>query len=135
MAQGFEKKNILLVDSDKIQLEIAKSFLKGEYVIHAKKSKQEAINYIIDTKPQLDLIMVDTVSPNIIGIDFFNTIKRMSVLPVIPIAFLTSSEGIQKESAELVVPSISKPYGKIELRETVKKLISQYKSIPFTLKE
>jgi CheY-like chemotaxis protein len=120
---GTQKKKILLIDSDETQLAVAESFLKNEYEVYETKSEQEAIQHIINTKCRLDLIIVDTVNPTIIGREFFNIIKGIGILQNIPVAFLTQPGKIQHDEPELIAPTITKPYIEPELQKTIKALL------------
>ena len=86
-----EKKKILLVDDDEIQLEIAENMLMSEYEIITAGSGKEALNYLHGGFIP-NLILLDLLMPVMDGWETYNKIKEISFSRDIPIVFLTSQQ-------------------------------------------
>ena len=122
-----EKKKILLVDDDEMHLEIAENLLKENYEIITAKSGKEAIAMLIKGNTP-HLILLDILMPNMDGLKTFNTLKGISLLKDVPIAFLTSVDGAdEKRQAQEMGASdyITKPFKKEDLLKRIKKIIGE----------
>ena len=121
-----EKKKILLVDDDEMQLTTAELFLKDEYELYKMKSGKEALEYLSGNKVTPDLVMLDILMPNMDGWEVFKRIKAMDFLKNVPIVFLTSvEEETEKYRAYKmgIVDYITKPYNLVDLKKRIKKII------------
>ena len=122
-----EKKNILIVDDDSIQLEHAKLMLQDEYTILTAKSGKEAVDYFLHrTAP--NLVLLDILMPNMDGWETFNQIRGLSLLQNVPIAFLTSLNGTEEEKRAREMGAadyIMKPFNKEDLLSRVKNILSK----------
>jgi methyl-accepting chemotaxis protein len=124
---GDEKKKILIVDDDEIDLNMVESILKDEYEVSTAKSGKEAMGLFYQgLVPQL--ILLDLIMPDMDGWDTYKRIKALSSLHDIPIAFITSSSDPKdiKHAHEIgAVDYIKKPYDKDDLRKRTAKIIKK----------
>ena len=120
------KKTILLVDDDEMQLTTAELFLKSEYEIYKMTSGEEAIEHLSTKKITPDLIMLDILMPKMDGWEVLKRIRAIGFLKDIPIIFLTSleEEADKKQALKLgVTDFITKPYNMMDLKGRVKDAI------------
>ena len=125
-----EKKSILLVDDDDIQLTTAELFLKSDYDVFKMKSGEEALEYLTVEKAVPNLIMLDIIMPNMDGWEVLKRIKAIDFLKDVPIVFLTSlEEGEEKKKAFKLgaVDYITKPYNMTDLKTRVREVLKKYK--------
>ena len=125
------KKKILVVDDDEIQLTTAELFLKNEYEVFKMSSGSEALEYLSSNKFVPDLIMLDIIMPNMDGWVVFNKIKAIDFLKNVPIVFLTSiEEEAEKKKAQQIGAAdyITKPYNMTDLKSRVKGAIERNES-------
>ena len=91
------RKIILLVDDDKIHLEITEFVLKDEYDIFMVKSGEEALEFLGKSQIIPDLILLDVLMPMMNGWIVFDKINDIAALKFTPIMFYTS---LDEESAK-----------------------------------
>ena len=123
-----KKKKILVVDDSEIDLELVEFMLSEKYTILPTKSGQEALDYLLHTN-NLDLILLDLIMPDMDGWETFSSIKALSFLSNIPIAFLTSVHGIDEQNHARKIGAadyIFKPYTKKELLKRIKIILKKY---------
>jgi methyl-accepting chemotaxis protein/ActR/RegA family two-component response regulator len=87
---GKEKKTILAVDDDEIQLEIVNKFLMEDYDIITVNSGEKALKLLYQGAAP-SLILLDLVMPETDGWGIYQRIKSISNLHNVPIAFCTAS--------------------------------------------
>lgn len=117
-----QKKNILIVDDNQINLQVVSSFLKElNYNIAISLDGFDAIKILKDT--QIDLIVMDVMMPQMDGFETCKKIKEDDRLKDIPIIFLTAKnqtkdivEGFQAGGVDYV----SKPFNGEELKMRIK---------------
>jgi DNA-binding response OmpR family regulator len=125
-----EKKKILMVDDDEIQLITAELFLKNEYEIRKMQSGKEALEYLLNEKFVPDIILLDIMMPNMDGWELFEEIKNIDFLENVPIVFLTgvTEESEIKEACEEgVADYVTKPFGYVELRKRIELVLNGYR--------
>lgn len=83
-----EKKLILLVDDDKLNLKLAQDILKEEYTIAAALSGEQAIAFVEKKIPSL--ILMDINMPGMDGFTAIKTIQAMENGRNVPFIFLTA---------------------------------------------
>ncbi len=79
---------ILLVDDQEINLEILDAHLKKRFNTVKVSSGREAIQYCLNTPP--DLVLMDVVMPGMTGLETCRLIKSYPQLSDIPVIFTTS---------------------------------------------
>jgi putative two-component system response regulator len=123
-----EKKNILLVDDDEVQHQIAANMLSDTYNITKPKSGKEALAQLCRSDYTPDLVLLDILMPDMDGWEVFNQIKGLSLLKNIKIAFLTSVSEMEEEKKAFsigAVDFIKKPYVKEDMLERIEKILGR----------
>jgi CheY-like chemotaxis protein len=123
-----EKKKLLLVDDNEMELLVAKAMLKDEYEVLIAKSGKEALEYFFKGLIPV-LILLDILMPNMDGWETYNRIRAIGLLQDIPIAFLTSLVGTTEEKRALEMGAadyIVKPYEKKDLLNRIKNILKKY---------
>ena len=122
-----EKKKLLLVDDNLIQLSIVEILLRKNYEVTTAKSGKEALDYLLQGLVP-DLILLDILMPNMDGWEAFGRIKAISLLHNVPIVFLSAIN----EKAEIdrafemgAADFITKPFNGKEFLERIKKAIKK----------
>ncbi len=121
-------KKILIVDDEPDTLELVKLVLEsGGFETLLAASGTEALAQIERTRP--DLVLLDIMMPDIDGWDVFRKIKEKDA--GIPIAILTAkAQNIDRLLGLHVLKAddyITKPFGKNELINKVRKLLTEKK--------
>ncbi len=122
-------KKVLIVDDEPDTLELVKLVLEsGGFGTMLAASGMEALAQIERTKP--DLVLLDIMMPDMDGWDVFRKIKEKD--SKIPIAILTAkAQNIDRLLGLHVLKAddyITKPFGKNELINKVRKLVSLTKN-------
>ena len=126
----FGKKKVFLVDDDVMFEEVIVHLLSDKYEIILSNSGEEALNKIIKCKP--DLILLDIILPGMDGWQVFHTIKGITLINNIPIAFLTSlseEEGLEHAKQIGAAGYFRKPIEKDDLLTGIEKILSGEKLI------
>ena len=126
-----EKKKILVIDDNEIHLVITENVLKDNYDINTARSGTEALGFL--SKGFIpDLILLDILMPEMDGWETYNKIKGISLLQDVPIAFLTSLEGVREKlyasrigASDLITKTLSGD----ELLERIGKIIDGQKRL------
>ncbi len=118
-------KKVLVVDDEPDTLELVKLVLEsGGFETVLAANGMEALDKVGKTRP--DLVLLDIMMPDMDGWDVFRKIKEKC--PKLPIAILTAkAQNIDKLLGLHVLKAddyITKPFGKNELINKVKKLTS-----------
>jgi signal transduction histidine kinase len=86
---------ILVVDDERINIQVMTSALKNEYEIIAAQNGFDAIDLIKENKP--DLILLDVMMPDLDGYAVCRTIKADASFADIPVIFLTALDTHDEE--------------------------------------
>lgn len=89
MAQIEKKPTILVVDDTADILRVVMELLKEEYSLKIADSPKKALN-LLETKPDIDLILLDIMMPEIDGFEVCKKIKQNPFYRDVPIIFLTA---------------------------------------------
>jgi len=119
-------KKILLVDDSDVHLVIAESILKEKYETVTAKSGKDALA-LLSKGLVPSLILLDVLMPEMDGWETYNKIKGISLLRNVPIAFLTSLDGVREKlyaSRIGAADLITKPYNGADLLDRVEKILS-----------
>ena len=122
---GNEKKTILAVDDDDIQLTMIHTFLDEDYDVVTVKSCDEALSSLYQGLAP-SFILLDLMMPGADGWVTYDRIHGLSKLHKIPIAFLTAStdpKDIKHAKDMGAVDYIKKPSSKDELLKRIKKVL------------
>lgn len=123
------KKRIMVVDDDRITLQICEYILKkqGYYVVTVESGKR-CLEYLRDeSNPPVDCIILDIEMPLLNGYNTLSSIRQSEKLMKIPVMFLTAAatQDTVKEAIRLGVTSyLKKPFLPDELSERVEQLLS-----------
>jgi methyl-accepting chemotaxis protein len=124
---GKEKKKILAIDDDEIQLEMLHTFLDENYDVITVKSCEDALKYLYQGLDPV-FILLDLVMPETDGWVTYERIKDISDLHNVPIAFLTVSDDpadIKRANEMGAVDYIKKPTSKDELSARIEKVLGE----------
>ncbi|MCL2210419.1 MAG: response regulator [Treponema sp.] len=118
-------KKILLVDDSEVHLVIAENILKEKFNVITAKSGKEALTLLSKgLVPQV--ILLDILMPEMDGWETYNKIKGISLLRSVPIAFLTSLDGVREKlyaSRIGAADLITKPYEPVDLLTRIDKIL------------
>ena len=127
MVDNSEKKKILLVDDNEVQLSVSEVQLNKEYEVTTAKSGKEALDYLFHGHVP-DLIILDILMPDMDGWETFGRLRAISKLHEVPILFFSSIND-QKEIDRAfdmgAVDFIVKPCNNIELLDRVKNVVKK----------
>lgn len=117
-----KKKKILAVDDSEISLDMVETMLQDEYTVLPTKSGKEALEYLLhhDT---VDLILLDLIMPEMDGWETYNRIRDLGLIGNVPIAFLTSVDGVYEQNHAKEIGAadyILKPFTRIDLLKRIK---------------
>lgn len=122
MAKIEKKPTILVVDDTADILKVVMELLKEEYSLKIADSPKKALN-LLETKPLIDLILLDVMMPDIDGFEVCKRIKQNPFYRDIPIIFLTAladETEIIKGFEAGAIDYITKPFMPQVLRARVK---------------
>jgi CheY-like chemotaxis protein len=120
-----DKKIVLAIDDDKIQLAVFKGILARKYDLRTANSASEAMNYL--NNYPADAILLDFKLPNISGFDFLIDIHKIPNYVNVPIILVSGNEGkefLDQAKASTAFAVMSKPVIPEDLIETIEKAIS-----------
>ncbi|MCL2879280.1 MAG: response regulator [Treponema sp.] len=116
-----EKKTILAIDDDPMDLKVLISMLTPVYNIRISKSVADAMNVMGQITP--DLILLDIEMPDISGFEFLRTIRKNPKLMRTPVVIVSSHSGAEyvshaeRDGASCIV---AKPVDRDNLLEKIK---------------
>ena len=125
VSTGDEKQIVLVVDDDKIHLELTKNFLKQDYDVTTVESAEQALKLLYQGLAP-SLIFLDLVMPGTDGWQTFERIRGISNLHKVPIAIFTASEepaDRNRAKAMGAVDYITKPCSRDELLRRMKRIL------------
>ncbi|MCL2266692.1 MAG: response regulator [Treponema sp.] len=125
MEKNGEMKKVLIVDDSEVHLVIAENILKTKFETITAISGKEALNLLAKGLVP-NLILLDILMPEMDGWEVYNKIKGISLLQNVPIAFLTSLDGVREKlyaSRIGAADMITKPYEGKELIARVEKML------------
>ncbi len=117
---------ILTVDDDFINLKLLSSMLKKNSLVSEiieAKNGLEALN-VLNSKPDIGLILLDIKMPIMDGIEFLNNLESMSDLNKIPVIVLTTDETKKREAFDHgAFDFLVKPIREAELNSKILKVV------------
>ena len=122
-----EKKKILLVDDNLIQLSIVEILLRKNYEVATAKSGKEALDNLLQGLVP-DLIVLDILMPNMDGWEAYGRIRAISLLHNVPIVFLSAvneKEEINRAFEMGAADFITKPFNGKDFLERIKKAMKK----------
>jgi two-component system response regulator VicR len=123
---------IMVVDDEPDLVDVVKLILESDgYTVVTASSGQEALDKIPAEMP--DLVLLDIIMPKMDGWEVFSRIKGNPKTQNIPVIMLTAKDQrIDKLIGLHVVKVddyITKPFGRAELLERIKKILSEKKKV------
>lgn len=121
-----EKKTILYIDDEEINLRLFKATFRRDYNILVAKTALEGMEII--SKNIIDLIITDQRMPDVTGVEFLEMVQK--IYPQIPPGRLIISGYSDPEDIALAYKEfqlykfISKPWNQTELQEIIKKAMN-----------
>jgi CheY-like chemotaxis protein len=112
MADGDEKKTILLVDDAPTNIQVAREILKDAYKTRVATSGAKALE-LVKTAPSPDLILLDIQMPEMDGFEVCRRLKADASTRGIPVIFLTAMTEVEDETTGFgvgAVDYIHKPF-------------------------
>jgi len=120
-----EKKVILAIDDNLVQLDMFKKMLVPKYDLRPVKSASDAIHFL--NVDQADLILLDIEMPNISGFEFLFDIRRIPSymnVPIIIVSGNTGQEYFQKARNSSAFDVLTKPVMPETLVKTIEKALA-----------
>jgi CheY-like chemotaxis protein len=120
-----QKKIVLAIDDNLVDLDIFKKMLSEKYDVRVVKSASDAIFFLNSNKS--DIILLDIEMPNISGFDFLRDIRKipsyMSV-PIIIVSGNTGQEFFNQARNSSAFDVLTKPVNPVVLVETIEKALN-----------
>lgn len=116
-----EKKTVLLVDDNPINLNALTSILKDEYKIKVAPSGEKALEIVSKSMP--DMILLDIEMPGLSGYEVCKTLKQCETTSDIPVIFVTAKDSDDEEEEGFslgAVDYITKPFRPSAIKARVK---------------
>jgi diguanylate cyclase (GGDEF)-like protein len=110
---GKDKKRILIVDDEKMNIMVLAQFLKSQYEIIIAADGVSALETAEKHVP--DLILLDVIMPEMNGFEVLTRLKNSSITINIPVIFITGLDSAEDEEKGLLlgaVDYITKPFHK-----------------------
>ncbi len=117
-----ERAKILIVDDEKINLDVIVSLLKSNYQTVATKKGDLALKHL-EKPPLPDLILLDIMMPGMDGYEVCRKIKKIPKARDIPVIFITAKAEEQDEAKGFqagAVDYITKPFSPLIVMARVK---------------
>lgn len=115
-----DRPRILIVDDERINIDLLNGLLKSDYKIMVATNGEQAIKAAATGKPEL--ILLDIVMPGIDGYEVCRRLKSMAATQSIPIIFITAMGDVENETMGFAlgaVDYISKPFSSAVVKARV----------------
>jgi len=120
-----EKKNILIVENDELNIDVISKFLKNDYLISAVKTAAKAEAALQEMK--FDLILLDiNLGDGVGGLGLLERLKASGTLHEVPVLAITAFGAIYQKSDILAAGCdefLAKPFGKKELLAAIQNVL------------
>jgi len=129
------KKLILVVDDDIINIQLLKNLLDSQYSVITATNGIEAIDSVVEQHP--DLIILDIMMPGMDGVEVFQQLKKNPQVSDIPVIFLTSKNTEKDEVDALQIGAVDyivKPFSPNVVLQRVAKQIEIVKKLKSSAK-
>jgi len=122
-----ETKTILIAEDEPAVRFVATKILEqAGYRVISAENGEEAMKFISEHINEIDLVILDVIMPKLGGKEVYENIKKIK--PNLPVLFSTgySENSIHANSvSDEKMFIISKPYGRVELLKTVRKILDR----------
>ena len=121
-----EKKTVLAVDDNKMQLGLFKKMLSGKYDLVTVDSAADAVKFFTDRVA--DVILLDITMPNISGFEFLNDIRVLAScqdLPIIIVSGNTGADFMAEARNSSAFDILIKPVNQDDLIKVIEKALAK----------
>ncbi len=125
--QEFKKVDILIVDDDRLSLELAGKILEKDFQIASVGSGQEALAFLEENAPKL--ILMDLHMPDMDGRETMQRIQEREEWRKIPVIILTADAKPETEEACFAMGAtdfIAKPFVPVIMRNRISRAVELY---------
>ena len=106
-----EKRRILIIEDELLNLEMLRMMLSEKYRIEAAQTGKEALRKLAEEADSLSLVLLDLNLPDMKGIDILRRMKRSTLTALLPVIVMTADQEAEVECLTLgAIDFISKPY-------------------------
>jgi len=125
MNEPTDKKSVLVVDDEAINISLLAQILKGIYKVKVAKEGEKALKIAAATPPP-DLILLDVMMP---GIDGFEVCRRLKAAPGtadIPVVFVTGKNDAAEQAKGMALGAagyLHKPVDAAAVTSTLRELL------------
>ena len=119
------KKTILAIDDNKMQLDMFEKMLGGKFDLRFSNSASTALNFL--NTEQADVILLDIEMPNISGFEFLYDIRKIPSymgVPVIIVSGKTGQDFLSEARSSGAFDVLTKPVKTEELISTIERALS-----------
>jgi twitching motility two-component system response regulator PilG len=118
------KTTILAVDDSVVMQELIKRVLAADYRVLVSDSAVEALSVL--SREQVGLLLLDVSMPEIDGLEFCRTVRKLPQFANLPIIMLTARDrAFDKVQGRLAGASeyLTKPFDATQLRQLIQKFV------------
>ncbi|MDR0302227.1 MAG: response regulator [Treponema sp.] len=119
------KRIILAIDDNAVQLRLFKEMLVPRYDLRAVKAASEALNFL--NSNEVDLILLDIEMPNISGFEFLDDIRKIPSyisVPIIIVSGNNTEEFLNRARKSSAADVLTKPVNPNVLVSTIEKTLT-----------
>jgi len=133
MSEETKKYTILIVDDERMNIEILSGILSPIYNLKISRNGPRAVVLARETKP--DLIILDVLMPGMTGFEVIEKLKESGDVGKIPVIFITGLNSVEDEERGFhlgAVDYITKPFNKSIVKARVNnhiKIVEQMRMI------
>ena len=122
-----DKRVIMIVDDEPINIRVLLSSLKDDYKVKVAKNGEKALELIRKEPETLELILLDVEMPGLNGYEVCSALKSDPQTKGIPVVFVTGRDTAQDRAEQEKLGAagvLGKPIEPELLKETVRSLLS-----------
>ena len=130
-----EEINILIIDDEKQNLELAELVLKKEgYKLHFSGDGLSSLKLL--NKQKIDLVLLDIMLPDISGFEILKTIRESEKLQHIKVVIVSAlNDNKNTPYAKMADGYLTKPYDILSLKSIIKEMLLLSKQMRFKAKD
>ncbi|MCL2007041.1 MAG: response regulator [Treponema sp.] len=121
-----ERKKVLAVDDNPVQLTLFKNILSNKYDLFTANSATNALKFMNES--EVDIILLDIEMPNINGFQFLTeirTIPSYMLVPIIIVSGKTGQEFFAEARKSSAADVLGKPVVPESLIESIEKVLNK----------
>jgi PAS domain S-box-containing protein len=133
IVDNVEKNSVLIVDDEKINLEVLHNILIPTYTVYTAKGGVSALELTDRHMP--DLILLDIIMPDMSGFDVLKMLKKSKKTRHIPVIIITGLDSVEDEEKGLALEAadfIHKPFSNNAVKSRVRhqiQIVNQIRAI------